>query len=111
MWKLGWGLRKHRPDRLGLVVESPGPGCGIFVKEVRPGALKSKEGKKVIGLLKRQEPVFITGFLAEYALGFTGTRQQLNECVKNLAALPGTLGEATRRFLLERARETEEKAV
>ena len=61
--------------------------------------------------MKAQEPVFITRFLNPYALGFTGTRQQLNECVKNLAALPGSLGEATRRFMLERAQNFEEKTV
>jgi hypothetical protein len=103
MWKLGWGSRKHRPDRLGLLAESPAEGCGIFVKETRKDALQSKEGTKVFNALRAQAPVFLTTFLAPYAKVFTGTKEDLQKIMEKLAKMPGTLGDAVRRRMLEKA--------
>lgn len=103
MWKLGWGPKNYRPDRLGLVVEAPGEGCGVFIKESRPGALRTKRGRKAFNVLAQQGPVFATHFGDEHVGVFTGTAEDLANIVNNIAHLKGTLGDAARRFMLEKA--------
>jgi hypothetical protein len=103
MWKLGWGPKNLRPDRLGLLVEAPGSGCGTFIKESKRGALKTKKGKKIFANLARQSLVFATPFMAPFATIFTGSREDLKTIVNNIAHLEGTMGNAARRFMLQKA--------
>lgn len=96
MWLLGWGTKRFRPDRLGLLVESPGNNCGIYVKEVKPNALRNKTAREAFDALKAQDHVFFSGFLAAEPTAFTGTKEDMMRIADNMLKLPGSLGDAAR---------------
>lgn len=84
MWLLGWGKPKHRPDRLGLIVECPITGGGIWATETRRGALKEKRAKTVVQLLqKSSEAVIVRPFMSDdESAVFNGTGEQARAILK-----------------------------
>lgn len=76
MWLLGWADNKDRPDRGGLLVESPGAGLGIYVKEVKHGAAQTKRGKFLLAALQDQDGIFFTPFRTP-DVTYKGSRETL----------------------------------
>lgn len=67
LWLAGMGQRKDRPDRLGLVFDIPDTlhsplyeGIQVAVcREVRPGALESKRGRKILNHFQANNAVIL----------------------------------------------------
>ena len=82
IWLCGWGLRKHRPDRLGLIFEVDE--TAIVATECRPSALRSKEGVELLKRAREERALALIYFPTKkgHSYEFVGSPEEQEAFIK-----------------------------